>query len=226
MSVPRQETFSSTKSLIGSPANAKKLRPTLANRRGDLSRLRKETRQAHINTLTRIAQFTTHLARHTESPDQVKSHNDDLIAHAETAKVWGEIFELYSSGQFGREEIIQKLLQWCLAVPGLKEKFEELPHLIKSYINEFRNADLRDHEKLPKMEGFRMPASPASVKKAERLKAAVREQCKIDEGRKYTNVLENDGRPVAYVDRAVFENWGETVNNTPAVLRPLDSFSR
>jgi len=218
MSVPRQETFSSTKSLIGSPANAKKLRPTLANLRGDLSHLRTETRQAHIDTLSRIAQFTTHLARHPESPDQIKSHNDDLVAHAETARAWGEIFELHSSGQFHREEIIQKLLKWCLAVPGLKEKFEELPHPVKGHVNEFHNADLRNHEKLSKMEGFRMPASPASVKKAERLKAAVGEQFKMDEGRKYTNVLENDGRPVAYVDRAVFENWGETVRNTPAVL--------
>ena len=31
-------------------------------------------------------------------------------------------------------------------------------------------------------------------------------------------IVENDGERVVYVEKMLFENWGETVKNTPAVF--------
>ena len=54
--------------------------------------------------------------------------------------------------------------------------------------------------------------------KMAKLKRMLDEQTKIDGGNKYASVKENDGTPVLYVEKFVFENWGETVKNIPAVI--------
>jgi len=222
MVVSRQETFSTTKSSmsIGSPAEERKSdaarQSNVFTTFTNIHDLKKQIQQAHIDTLSRIAQFTTHVQKD-QRHDTIKSTNEEILAHAATTQFWGDIFSLQHSGELTREVLDQKLVNWCLQVPGLRENFDALPENVRAYVEEFRTADLSSKGNAPKMEGFRMPGSPATVKKSSRLKAALEEQFRIDRHGKYKNVVENDGTAVQYVDKTVFENWGETVKNTPAV---------
>lgn len=120
-----------------------------------------------------------------------------------------------------REELDQKLINWALKIPGLKEKFDTLPDPVKKIMNDFKDADLSDDGWKGKASGFRLPCSPKMAMKMAKLKQMWDEQTKADGGNNYDGVVEGDGSAVLYVQKFPFENWGDTVKNTPAVIALL-----
>lgn len=128
------------------------------------------------------------------------------------------MFSKFQAGTLGREELDQSLLNWALKIPALKEKFDELPDDVKAIVDKFRDADL---DKLDEVKGlaqkFEFAPSPGTSAVMADLQTALDGQTEAAKASKYPSVVEQDGTPVEYVEKADFENWGQTVRNTPAV---------
>lgn len=172
-------------------------------------KLQKQFRQAHLRNFGRLATLSTQVI---EKPSAFDA--EDILAHGATTTFFGEIFSLIQRNELTREELDQRLMNWILRVPAIKEKYNTLPENVRRYVEEFRYADIK---KL-RMEatGFRRP-TPVAARKCTGLREAWEEQLKLDGGKKFSEVVENNGEIVAYVEKAVFKNWGETVRSTPAV---------
>jgi len=190
----------------------------------ELKDLHKKLISSHTNTLSLLADLSIPVVGQTAKSTAIGSTLNDVRAHGETINFFSDLFSRFqetanSGDKLSQEEVDQKLLNWALKVPGLKEKFDTLPEPTKQIIQEFSNADLSQEGALKgKAAGFKLPTSPRMEMKMAKLKQMLDEQTKIDGGNKYGSVKENDGTPVLYVEKFVFENWGETVKNTPAVI--------
>jgi hypothetical protein len=186
-----------------------------------VEKVHKQTRQAHIRNLSRLASLSTQVigesSATTTPTEQIDSTVDEILAHGATTTFFGEILALIQKKELTREELDQKLLNWIFKIPGFKAKFDKLPENVQKLVEEFAESDLHS---LPTVYGFRKP-TPIAARKCAGLKAAWEEQFKIDGGTGYPGVVEGDGEAVKYVDKAVFQNWGETVQSTPAVYLHL-----
>jgi hypothetical protein len=129
--------------------------------------------------------------------------------------VFSDILSRSQQGQIPREELDQRLLNWVLEVPGMKEKADELSPEMRGLVDKFSAHDLKDPFVVD--HGVTYPAHPATAKKTAHLKAALEAQFKIDGCEKFPSIVENTGKRVEYVERTAFENWGETIKNTPSV---------
>jgi hypothetical protein len=174
-----------------------------------VAKLQKQVRQAHLRHFSRLATLSTQVS---EKPSGVDV--DDILAHGATTTFFGEIFSLIQRNELTREELDQRLINWILRVPAIKEKFNALPENVRGHVEGFRLADTKKGRM--EVRGFRRPTRSAARKCAE-LKETWEEQLKLDGGKKFPAILENNGEIVVYVEKAVFKNWGETVESTPAV---------
>ena len=127
------------------------------------------------------------------------------------------MFSKFQAGTLGREELDQNLLNWALKIPALKDKFDELPDDVKAIVDKFRDADLDKLDEVKEMaQKFEFAPSPGMSAVMVDLQTALDAQTKATQA-KYPSVVEQDGTPVSFVEKAEFENWGQTVKNTPAV---------
>jgi len=172
-------------------------------------KLQKQVRQAHLNHFTRLAKLTTQVI---ETPSRVDV--EEILAYGATTTFFGEIFALIQRNELTREELDQRLINWILRVPAIKEKFDTLPESVRGHVEEFRFADTKNGRM--EIKGFRRP-TPFAARKSAGLRDGWEEQLKLDGGKKFSEIVENNGDAVVYVERAVFRNWGDTVENTPAV---------
>jgi hypothetical protein len=185
-----------------------------------VDKLQKQTREAHVRNLSRLANLSVPVIGGTAKPASLNSTVDEILAHGATTTLFGEIFALIQKHKLTREELDQKLINWAFIVPGVKEKFDSIPEDTRKHVEEFRGCDLsRPREELPKATGFKKPMNPVTKKKCASLKAAWEKQFAIDGGAKYPHIVENNGERVRYVEKVPFENWGATVHSTPAVRR-------
>jgi hypothetical protein len=178
--------------------------------------IREGSKKAQLDTLRRIANLALPVAGKTAKRESIDGTIQQELAHGETAKFFGELFSLSQEGAMSREELDKKLLNWVLKIPGMKEKYNDLPDNLKSYVDEFKDHDLTK-EFVPTAGTVKFPPNHATAKKIDQLKSMWEEQYKLDKGEKYPGVVEKNGDNVRYVEKVVFENWGETVRNTPAV---------
>jgi hypothetical protein len=185
-----------------------------------LSKVQKATRQSHVRNLSRLANFSTQV-RSTSTPESAEPDStvDEILSHGATTTFFGEIIALIQRGKLTREELDQKLLHWVLTIPGARQKFERLSDQTKGFVEEFKGADLRKGKGVLGGVGFKRPRESLRAHRCEaEMKTAWAEQVKADGGKGYPSVVENDGRPVRYVNKATFTNWGETVETKPSVL--------
>jgi hypothetical protein len=190
----------------------------------ELKSLRAKQISAHTDSLSLLANLSIPVAGQTAKTSAIDNALADVRAQGETINFFSDIFTRYqqTSGKLSREELDQKLINWALKVPGLKEKFDDLPDGVKTIMDDFKDADLSQKGGLRgKAAGFKLPTSPKTAMKMAKLKQMWDEQVKVDGGNKYTGVVEKDGTPVLYVEKFPFENWGDTVKNTPAVIALL-----
>ena len=187
----------------------------------NLSKVQKATRQSHIHNLSRLATLSTQIissdSPHTP-PDETHSTVDEIISHGATTTFFGEILALIQAGELTREELDQKLLNWILTIPGARKTFERFDSRTKGHIQEFRRADLRKG-KGDSTVGvrFKRPHTLKIHHCVQELRDSYEEQLKIDGGKLYPSVVENDGRPVRYINKKTFQNWGDTVETKPSV---------
>ena len=174
-----------------------------------VAKLQKQVRQAHLRNFSRLATLSTQVIQKPSGIDV-----EDILANGATTTFFGEIFSLIQRNELTREELDQRLINWILRVPSIKEKYNALPDNVRGYVEEFRVADIKK-ERMD-VSGFRRP-TPIAARKCAPLKEAWGEQLKLGGGEKFPEVLENNGEIVVYVENAVFKNWGETVQSTPAV---------
>jgi hypothetical protein len=186
----------------------------------EVKRLQQEQGTAITASLSRLANLSIPVLGQTAKPEAIDETLQYVLAHGETIKFFGETFS--NANTIGHPEFVQKLINWAFVVPGLREKFDDLPESVRSSVDKFRTIDLSKEDGRSAVEGFRIPPSASVSRKTELLKKGWDAQMKLDGGKKFPNILENDGSHVAYVEKYVFENWGETVKNTPAVQFPKD----
>ena len=179
--------------------------------------LHKQTRRAHVRNLSRLANLTTPVLQGSVKRDSIDSTVEEILAHGATTTFFGEIFSLIQRHEISREELDQKLVNWVLRVPNVKEKFNALPTEIRRHVEGFRDRDLSADGVGIVGQGFKKPMSFATARKCAELRDAWEKQYQMDGGRKFIEVVENSGEPVRYIEKVLFKNWGETVENTPAV---------
>ena len=178
--------------------------------------LQGDVRTAHVKSLTRLATLSIPVAGQTAKADDLQATIDEVHAHGTTISFFADLFERSYQGKLGREELDQGLIDWAMKMPGMKQKFDELPDEVRRTVEAFKDADL--HQEFdPKKHGFARPETSRSTKKVAEMRTLFAEQVRADGGKGYPTVVEKDGSPVQYVNKAVFENWGQTVKNTPAV---------
>jgi hypothetical protein len=177
--------------------------------------LQAEQSKALTASLSRLANLSIPVLGQTAKPASIDATLQDVVAHGETIKFFGETFSQAST--LSGAEFEQRLINWAMIVPGLKEKFDDLPENVRTCVDAFSKVDLSKEDGRKAVSGFKVPVSASVAKKSEVLRVGWEEQMKLDGGKKFPSVLEKDGTPVVYVDKYVFENWGETVKNTPAV---------
>ena len=185
--------------------------------------IHKEVQDAQVRTLSRLANLAVPVGGKTAEPNAIDATIDQVLAHGETTKFFGELFSLSQKGLLTREETDQRLLNWVLKIPGMKEKYDELPDDFKSDVDHFKDHDLTQ-QFVPTAVGAKFRPDRSVERTSAKVNALWKEQFKLDQGEKYPDVLENDGTRVVYVEKMVFENWGETVKNTPAVFFSREVF--
>ena len=180
--------------------------------------LRHESEQAHAESLKRIADLLTSVAGRTAKSDSIDASIDEVRAHGETTTTtfFTELISRSQKGILTREELDQQWLKWVLEVPGMRKKYDDLPGNLQAYVDQFKSHDLTT-EFVPRDGPTKFPPNTATARKIAQLKAMLEEQYKLDKGEKYPDVVENNGDKVPYVENLLFENWGETVKNTPLV---------
>jgi hypothetical protein len=182
--------------------------------------LGKQAQRAHGRTLSRLANLSVSTNAASIQPATLNATIDEFHSHGVTATVFSDIFLLFQKGQLSREELDQRLINWGLTIPGLKEKFDELPDVVKKCVDEFVKVDLKSGKTaygVPSASEFKLPTNLKTARKCAALKAAWEDKVKKGEGKEYPSIVENTGEPVPYVDKFAFENWGETSRGTPAV---------
>ena len=179
--------------------------------------LQNEIAQAQVKTLSRLANLSVPVVGATAKSGSLDAAIEGVLAHGETTLFFGQVFSLFQKGLLTREELDQRLIQWAMKIPELRGKFDELPENIRTCVDKFKDCDLSQEDYASVAEGFQRPPTAATAKKIENLKTAWEKQFNVDQGIKYSNVVEKNGDKVMYVDNFAFENWGETVRNTPAV---------
>jgi len=182
-----------------------------------------EIEQAQVKTLSRLANLSVPVIGRTAHPESIESAIEKVLAHGETTVLFGELFSLFHKGGLTREDLDQRLVNWALKIPGLKEKFDELPEETRKCVDQFKDSDLSQDNPVPVSSGFKYPPSSSTSKKIANLKAAWQKQFELDKGLTYPDIVESDGEKVMYVEKFTFENWGETIKNVPAVMTPLCS---
>jgi hypothetical protein len=178
-----------------------------------------DAKQAHASILGNFANLALPVAGGTADPSTINAAIEQSKAHAETTRFFSEIFALQRKGTLIREELDKRLVNWALNIPGLKERFDELPHNVRTCVDEFKDSDLSGNNPVPHAVGFKPPPSMSTIKKINKLKDALEKQRLADEWKKYPDIVEKNGDRVAYVEKFPFENWGETVANTPTVKK-------
>ena len=173
--------------------------------------------QAQVKTLSRLANLSVPVIGRTAHPESIDSAIQKVLTHGETTVLFGQLFSSINKGILDRKDLDQRLVNWALKIPGLKEKFDGLPEDVRGCIDQFKDSDLGQDNPVPLSNGFKHPLSSSTTKKIAALKAAVKQQFDIDKGLTYPTVVENNGEKVMYVEKFAFENWGETIKNTPAV---------
>jgi hypothetical protein len=181
--------------------------------------LRTNIEKAHLQSLNHLANLSVPVAGGTAKPNDIDTAVQQVLAHGETTLFFGTTFSLLQTGQLTREELDQRMVNWAMKMPGLKDKFDELPDDIKSHVGQFKDCDLSQKEPF-QLKEFKTPLSPTTLKRRSQLKKALEEQFKLDQGMKYSGILEKNGDKVLYVEDFKFENWGETVANKPSVNPP------
>jgi len=180
-----------------------------------------EIGQAQVKTLSRLANLSTPVLGGTAKPEFIDAAIEKVLEHGETTVLFGQLFSLFHKGALTREDLDQRLLNWALKIPALKGKFDELPQETRAAVDQFKDSDLNQENHVRLSSGFKTPLSSSTTKKIATLKAAWQRQFDIDKGLAYPDVVENNGEKVKYVDKLAFENWGETIKNTPAVIISL-----
>lgn len=175
---------------------------------------------AHVRNLSRLANLSVPVISGTTTAATFGSTVEEILAHGATTTLFGEIFALIQKDELTREELDHKLVNWVLRVPGVQARFDKLPADIRGCVDEFRVWGGKARDRIPGTRGFKKPMTPITKKRVEGIKFAWQEQCKVDGGRKYPEIVENTGEPVKYVEKLVFKNWGDTVESTPAVPSP------
>jgi|SRR5271170_4533695 len=179
--------------------------------------LESEIGQAQVKTLSRLANLSVPVLGRTADPESIESAIEKVLAHGETTVFFGQLFSLLHKGALIREDLDQRLVKWALKIPGLKEKFDELPEGTRKVVDQFKDSDLTQENPVPLSSGFKIPLSSSTAKKIATVREAWQRQFDIDKGLAYPEIVENNGEKVKYVDKFSFENWGETIKNTPAV---------
>jgi len=184
----------------------------------EVNQLHQEQGKAITASLSRLANLSIPVLGQTAKPESIEATLQDVLAHGETIKFFGETFA--NANSLSQAEFDQKLINCAFLVPGLREKFDELPENVRTCVDKFRMVDLSKEDGRSAVDGFKIPPSASVSRKTEVLRKGWHEQMKLDGGKKFPDIVENDGSPVVYVEKYVFENWGETVKNTPAVQLP------
>jgi len=188
----------------------------------ELKSLHQKQISSHTDSLSLLADLSIPVVGQTAKPSAIDNTLADVRAQGDTITFFSDIFTRYhqTGGKLSREELDQKLINWAMKVPGLKEKFDDLPDPVQKLMNDFKDADLSQDGDVwrGKAKGFKLPCSPRMAMKMSKLQQMWDEQVKVDGGKKYDGVVEADGTAVLYVEKFPFENWGETVKNTPAVI--------
>lgn len=174
--------------------------------------------EAQVKTLGRLANLSVPVVGHTAHSESIEAAIQKVIAHGETSVLFGQLFAAAHNGTLTREDLDQRLVNWAFKIPALKEKIEGLPDEARQCINQFKDSDLQQEHPVPLSAGFKLPVSSSTAKKVAVQKAAWERQFDLDKGLAYPTVVENTGQNVLYVEKLVFENWGETIKNTPAVV--------
>ena len=182
----------------------------------EVKKIKADSEQAQVRTLSRIANLSVPVAGGTAKPDSLDATIEQIVAHGETTLFFGNVFSLFQKGQLTRRELDQRLVNWVLKVPGLRQKFDELPQNMKEFVVQFGKSDLSAEEPI-QVVAQKFPSNSAIMKQTTTLTKALEAQLQIDKGEKYPDVLENDGSRVKYVQDFKFVNWGETLANTPSV---------
>jgi hypothetical protein len=178
----------------------------------------KQSNNAHAESMKRLANFTVPAVGGSAESGALDDTIEQFRAHASTISVFADIFAMFQQKRLSREELDQRLLNWGIQMPGLKEAFEDLPPSVHDAVLEFIKADLNTLDgSLDATKGFKIPMNLATAKKCDEVKAEWEKQLKADLGGKYPTVVENNGDPVPYVENYAFVNWGQTSRSTPAV---------
>ena len=177
-----------------------------------VKKLQKDAEKTHVDALIHLANLSVPVLGATAKPDAIDAAVEQTLASGLTTEFFSKAFAMAQSGTLTREELDQRMINWALKMPELRDKFNDLPDNVKTVVEEFRKCDLS--QGLPAAAEFKMPASPYAAKKMEGLTA------NLGKTGNYPGVVENTGEPVQYVDKAQFVNWGETVKNIPAVHFP------
>ena len=185
--------------------------------------IRKDAEEAQLRTLTRLANLAVPVVGKTAEPNAIDATIDQVLAHGETAKFFGELFSLAQKGILTREEVDQRLVNWVLKIPGMKESYDTLPENLKFDVDRFKDHDLTQ-EFVPTSVGTKFRPDPSIERTCAKVNAMWEEQLRLDRGEKYPDVVEKNGERVVYVEKMLFENWGETVKNTPAVFFSREVF--
>ena len=167
-------------------------------------------------SLERVANLSIPVLGQTAKSESLDSAIQAMLTHGKTISLFGDLFARLQSGNLTREEVDQKLVNWALEVPGIQEKFDELPSDVRQLLEEYRGADLSALDDVKsKADNFKMQPSLPTQKKM----GVLRDSWTANtEQNKYTSVVEADGTPVMYAENEIFENWGQTVKNKPAVF--------
>ena len=179
--------------------------------------IQSEIDQAQVKTLSRLANLSVPVIGRTAHPESIDSAIEKVLVHGETTVLFGQLFSLFHKGTLTREDLDQRLVNWALKIPGLKEKFDELPDETRKAVDQFKDSDLSQENPVPLSSGFKTPLTSSTAKKIATLKAGWQRQFDLDKGLAYPDIVENNGEEVKYVDKLIFENWGQTIKNTPAV---------
>jgi hypothetical protein len=179
--------------------------------------LQNEIEKAHVKTLSNLVNLSVPVIGATAKSASLDATIERVLAHGETTLFFGQVFSLSQKGLLTREELDQRLINWAMKIPELKGKFEELPEDVRACVDKFKDCDLSQENHVSVAQGFKPPPTAATAKKIEILRTAWEKQFNEDKGIKYLTVVEKNGDKVMYVDEFAFENWGQTVKNTPAV---------
>ena len=103
---------------------------------------KKNAEQAQLRTLTRLANLAVPVVGKTADPNAIDATIDQVLSHGETTKFFGELFSLAHKGILTREEVDQRLVNWVLKIPGMKENYDTLPENLKYDVDRFKDHDL------------------------------------------------------------------------------------